>query len=403
MALSTITSRLSSASRKNLLLVLVSLGLGTAAHGQVLSKSQDFSGGAATASTYVTATTAAAATNSGTAGYFTTSFTQPGFGAFGAADANASATPNTIPVVFASQLFQAGSSGNVLTFQLGQNGQFGFDNNNFVYVDISLNGATAVRALSVTGTSVNNAATSFTIGQGATGISSYASPAVPVVESNTNIVGNFTITLPSFATRTAVGVTITITASKKSTVLIDNVTISSSAPLPVELTRFGAVPQAAGIALAWATASEKNSAYFEVQRSATGEAYAAIGKVAAQGSSTSAREYAFVDAQPLAGTSYYRLHQVDNDGTDAYSPVVAVQRKGLAAASVYPNPGADFLVLPAATGALYYRIFNILGQALLSGQAAGSERLDITSLPTGTFFLELSAASGRHTQRLVRE
>ena len=199
---------------------------------------------------------------------------------------------------------------------------------------------------------------------------------------------------------------IVLNSASGATMLIDNLALTlanGTSPLPIELTRFGAVPQAAGVALAWATASEKNSAYFEVQRSANAEAYATIGKVAAQGSSTSAREYAFVDAQPLAGSSYYRLHQVDNDGTDAYSPVVAVQRKGLAEASVYPNPGANFLVLPAATGALHYRIFNTLGQALLSGQAAGSEHLDITSLPTGTFFLELSAASGRHTQRLVRE
>ena len=188
--------------------------------------------------------------------------------------------------------------------------------------------------------------------------------------------------------------------------LIDNLALTlanGTSPLPVELTRFSAVPQAAGVALAWATASEKSSAYFEVQRSATGEAYAAIGKVAAQGSSSSAREYAFVDAQPLAGTSYYRLRQVDADGTAAYSPVVAVRGKGLAEATLYPNPSAQTVVLPAAIGALHYRIFNALGQTLLGGEAAGNARLDISGLPTGTYFLELADATSRRTQRLMRE
>ncbi len=137
--------------------------------------------------------------------------------------------------------------------------------------------------------------------------------------------------------------------------------------------------------------------------SATSEAQTAFGKVTAQGSSSTAREYAFVDAQPLAGTCYYRLRQVDADGSAAYSPVVAVRGKGLAEATIYPNPSAQTVVLPAATGALHYRIFNALGQTLLGGEAAGNARLDLSALPAGTFLLELTDAGGRRTQRLVRE
>ena len=371
------------------------------ASAQILTKTQDFSGAAPTPSTYVTATTAASATNAASAGYFTTGFAQPGFGAFGAADNNASATPNTIPVVFDTQVFQEGSTGNKITFQLGQNGQFGYDNNNIVTADISLNGAAAVRVLTVNGTTVNNAAVSFNIGTGGTFTNSYTTPAT-VVESNTNTIGNFTINLPSFAARTAVGLTIAITAAKKSTVLIDNVVISSSKPLPVELTRFDAAAKGAGVALSWATASEKNSAYFDVQRSATGEGYETIGRVAAQGSSSSLREYSFTDARPLAGLAYYRLRQVDADGATAYSPV-ATARRGTETMTIYPNPTTDAVTLPASLGPVHYRVLNALGQTLSSGQAAGSNRLDLSTLPKGTFFLELTDAAGRHVQRLVRE
>ena len=97
-------------------------------------------------------------------------------------------------------------------------------------------------------------------------------------------------------------------------------------PLPVELTAFTGAAQASTVALKWATASEKNSAYFQVERASAEapEQYKAIGQVTAAGSSTQALRYSFVDAQPLA-QGYYRLKQVDKDGTSAYSLVVAVR------------------------------------------------------------------------------
>ena len=172
-------------------------------------------------------------------------------------------------------------------------------------------------------------------------------------------------------------------------------------PLPVELTRFEAQAKGQSVNVSWATASEKNNDHFDVQRSATGEGFATIGTVKGQGNSSSAHEYAFTDGHPLAGQAYYRLRQVDADGSTSYSPVVAVQRT--TEATAYPNPTAGSITLPASSGPIRYRVLNSVGQTLLSGQAAGTEKLDLSSLPKGTFFLELTTASGRRTQRLLRE
>ncbi|MGY3088662.1 hypothetical protein ACVWYF_001702 [Hymenobacter sp. UYAg731] len=174
-------------------------------------------------------------------------------------------------------------------------------------------------------------------------------------------------------------------------------------PLPVELTRFEATAKGAGVNLTWATASEKNSDQFEIQRSVTGSEYATIGTAKGQGSTIMAHEYSFVDGRPLAGTSYYRLRQVDADGTFSYSPVAAVQTEASTKVELYPNPSANQLILPTGVGAVQYRIFNALGQLLLNGRATDNDRLDISSLPKGPFFLELSSATGHHTQRLLRE
>ena len=54
-------------------------------------------------------------------------------------------------------------------------------------------------------------------------------------------------------------------------------------------------------------------------------------------------------------------------------------------------------------GDVHYRIYNLLGQTLLSGQAAGNDRLDVTALPKGPFFLEITSLTGTRTQRLLRE
>ncbi|MET4075522.1 T9SS type A sorting domain-containing protein [Hymenobacter sp. UYCo722] len=214
------------------------------------------------------------------------------------------------------------------------------------------------------------------------------------------------IPLPSSTTvGTRVQIRIILTAGTKNAniILVDDVTLTSGngTALPVSLTRFNATTQANSVALSWATASEKNSAYFDVQRSATGDTYETLGRVAAQGTSNSLREYAFTDARPLAGLAYYRLRQVDNDGTTAYSPIVTANRSTEVA--IYPNPTTDAVTLPASLGPVRYRVLNTLGQMLTSGQATGGDRLDLSTLPKGSFFLELTDTAGRRTQRLTRE
>ena len=177
-------------------------------------------------------------------------------------------------------------------------------------------------------------------------------------------------------------------------------------PLPVELVRFEALRQPAGVRLAWATATEKNSARFEVQRSLDGLAFATVLRVAAQGNSSQPRAYAALDAQAPASRLYYRLRQVDLDGTVAFSSVVTVNGNNGPAGelSVYPNPTSERLTaaLPAAEGRTY-RVLNALGQVMDQGAAAGANpEVNVGRLPAGTYFLELNSATGRQVRRFVK-
>ncbi|MBF8963547.1 cellulose-binding protein [Pontibacter sp. FD36] len=95
-------------------------------------------------------------------------------------------------------------------------------------------------------------------------------------------------------------------------------------PLPVELHSFKGKPTQSGVQLDWETASEQDNAYFEVQRSQTATEFAAIGRVEGTGTTSLPQSYTFQDKEAGNGVNYYRLRQVDFDGTESFSPVLAV-------------------------------------------------------------------------------
>jgi hypothetical protein len=173
-----------------------------------------------------------------------------------------------------------------------------------------------------------------------------------------------------------------------------------STPLPVQLVAFAARPAGPAAAqLTWATASEASSAHFEVQRRAEGTAWATLGRVAAAGSSAARRTYDYLDAAAPAGRSYYRLRQVDQDGTAAYSPVQAVVLGG-AGLALHPNPasqGAAILTGTAPGAAV--QVLDALGRAVASAQADSAGTARLVGLAPGLYVVR----AGQQALRLAVE
>jgi len=94
-------------------------------------------------------------------------------------------------------------------------------------------------------------------------------------------------------------------------------------PLPVELVRFAGACTGSTVELRWATGSENGNSHFLIQHSADGVEFQDIGRVEGAGTSHTLTEYAF-DAPRTEGLGYYRLLQVDLDGTTTPSPIEAV-------------------------------------------------------------------------------
>ena len=177
--------------------------------------------------------------------------------------------------------------------------------------------------------------------------------------------------------------------------------------LPVELTRFAAaVTPKRTVALTWATATEKNADRFEVQRSRDGRAYAAIGSVAAQGTTTTVHEYAFEDGKPLTGSSYYRLRQIDLDGAEYFSGEVAVSLSGevvTASLDTWPQPFDEALMLTLTTpadGTATVEVFDLSGRRVLVQAlplTVGATRLPVPgtrALTAGAYVVRVVLPSG---------
>jgi Secretion system C-terminal sorting domain len=184
--------------------------------------------------------------------------------------------------------------------------------------------------------------------------------------------------------------------------------LAAEDPLPVELMAFKAERQGSRVVLTWATASEKNSAYFGVERSANGREFTEVARVTAAGNSSQRRDYQTSDDKPLATQSYYRLRQVDTDGSVAYSSIVVVRGGATATEPVrlFPNPATDRVTvqLPAEAAQATVRVINALGQVALlqTASAVSAVSLDLRGLPAGAYTVVVSTPGQPATsQRLL--
>jgi hypothetical protein len=163
---------------------------------------------------------------------------------------------------------------------------------------------------------------------------------------------------------------------------------STVAPLPVVLTAFQGKATPVGVALQWQTASELNSDHFVVERADNpAQGFQALSRVASAGTSSQSHRYQFVDAVPL-GLGYYRLRQVDRDGTSVYGPVVAVAGQPSGSLAAYPIPAASTLTVAGSVGA-QLEILDQMGRAVqrVPASAATLQQLDVRCLPAGTYFV----------------
>src|SRR5258706_7268464 len=176
----------------------------------------------------------------------------------------------------------------------------------------------------------------------------------------------------------------------------------SGLPLPVDLLNFDAVIQSEDVLTTWVTATEVNCDYFVIERSQDGINFEMVGTRRGSGNSSVTLYYSMLDTKPIKGISYYRLREVDFDGTDTKSRLVAVSFVNVNVLIEFPNPAQTSSIIigltTAAEGKVNLEIIDMLGKVQLSELLDVKKGLNeindysVRDLPQGAYFIRIKSA-----------
>ncbi len=177
--------------------------------------------------------------------------------------------------------------------------------------------------------------------------------------------------------------------------------------LPVELTLFNGTKQNKESVLFWKTASEKNNQAFYVERSSDGISFETIGSIAGNGSTNVTQHYQFTDHFPRTGINYYRLRQVDFDGTTSYSRFVKLSFEKTLAINIYPNPSSGVFQLSLLeTEPIEAEVYNSLGQLMTEKiEQTGSNdfTLDLSERCDGLYYVKIFHQQQSYILKLIKK
>jgi Secretion system C-terminal sorting domain/Reeler domain len=174
-------------------------------------------------------------------------------------------------------------------------------------------------------------------------------------------------------------------------------TSNQSGPIPIELMSFEGKMNGKAVKLTWKTASERNNSAFEIERSMSTnvDKFEKIGEIKGVGTSAAVNTYSFTDdAYQGNAAVYYRLRQVDFDGTSTLSKVVSIGTNALnKTLNVYPNfvtRGQDLTLETLNSDATTFDIIDIAGktvQSIKKAQNTEGVKISTSGLPTGRYFI----------------
>jgi len=170
-----------------------------------------------------------------------------------------------------------------------------------------------------------------------------------------------------------------------------------SASLPVVWQSFTAEPLGKQVRLEWRTASEENNAEFVVERLEGGTNWHSLGVMVATNLSEG-DTYGFIDENPVAGDNYYRIRQVDVEGSFSISEVRLVTF-GAVSTLAWPNPAGESLTIYSVEPDLG-TLYDLGGRQVLQFEhLGGGAQVQRLGLKSGVYLLRMLGST--KVQRLI--
>jgi hypothetical protein len=193
----------------------------------------------------------------------------------------------------------------------------------------------------------------------------------------------------------------------------------NAAPVPVKLILFTAnSSNGSDVQVSWRTASEINNRGFEVLRSVDGKQFEVIGFVKGKGNTSLVTNYSLADNKAFetvkANTIYYRLKQLDVDGTETLSNTVSVNRESKLSKTlvVSPNPFNTDMTISleaAAADQATIQVMDIQGKVVARFSTTilkgfNSIHMDeVSGLNSGVYFVKLTTTNETFVTKVVKQ
>ena len=174
---------------------------------------------------------------------------------------------------------------------------------------------------------------------------------------------------------------------------VDDITVSYTVSLPVELLYFNGQMQEKEVHLEWVTETEINNDFFTIERSENGINFSPISEIPGSGNSNSSRYYSTIDySPPTKNTIYYRLKQTDFNGEFSYSKTVSINNSSLGYDIVHFNHNLSINSNNDEIGTI--KILDITGKEVYSNKMLSNHQISTNAFNSGIYIIKIKTSSG---------
>ena len=181
--------------------------------------------------------------------------------------------------------------------------------------------------------------------------------------------------------------------------------ITLEAVLPVYFINFSAVKSVNPdrVKLAWKAANETTADRYVIERSNDGRKFLAIGSISATRNAGN-NSYLYVDSIPGEGKNFYRLRQVDTDGSFVYTHILVINFGTTNGVGIYPSITNGYFSVNGALPGAAMQIIDMQGRVVQKRiLKSPAEYTDISSLPAGVYMVQVLQKGSIESFKILKQ